>query len=69
MTDEYYREGGPVFVYDVGESNAETAAQTYLIKSTSFFVELLREFGGLGICWEHRLVNFGFLAIFTDPSQ
>lgn len=57
MTDEWYREGGPVFVYDVGESDAEKAAQAYLTNSSSFFGELLQDFGGLGICWEHRLVN------------
>jgi hypothetical protein len=41
-------------VYDVGESAAENAANEYLGNSSSFFVEMLSEFGGIGIVWEHR---------------
>lgn len=52
--DQYYRQGGPVFVYDVGEANAAAPAKLYLGNSTLFFCELLQEFGGLGIVWEHR---------------
>lgn len=44
-------------VYDVGESNAEPAAHTYLTNSTSVLVHLLQEFGAIGICWEHRSVE------------
>lgn len=68
MNDEYYREGGPVFLYDAGESNADWAAKT-LANSTSFIAELLREFGGLGITWEHRLVNSTHLRHDTDAES
>ncbi|KAJ5101402.1 hypothetical protein NUU61_003624 [Penicillium alfredii] len=54
VSDEHYRLGGPVFVYDVGESNAESAAEHHLANDTSFFYHMLEEFGGMGIAWEHR---------------
>lgn len=54
VSDKYYRKGGPVFVYDVGESNGEAQAKAYLGNSTYFFAEVLKEFGGIGIVWEHR---------------
>lgn len=57
VSDEYYRDGGPVFLYDVGESNAEKAAQMYLTNSSLFLGELMQEFGGVGITWEHRFVQ------------
>ncbi|KAJ5110579.1 hypothetical protein N7532_001114 [Penicillium argentinense] len=54
LSDKYYRDEGPVFVYDVGESAAENAAKEHLGNSSSFFAEMLSEFGGIGIVWEHR---------------
>ncbi|KAJ5580365.1 hypothetical protein N7450_006666 [Penicillium hetheringtonii] len=54
VSSEYYQEGGPVFVYDVGEASAEISAKTHLTNDTSFFAELLSTFGGMGIVWEHR---------------
>jgi hypothetical protein len=44
-------------LFDVGESTAEPAAQTYLTNSTTFFYQLVKEFGGIGIVWEHRFVS------------
>lgn len=61
MSDKFYQEGGPVFVYDVGESTADNAAQIHLTNETSFLVQMLEEFGGMGIVWEHRLVNVNIL--------
>lgn len=43
-------------MWDIGESDAESSALSQLGNSTSFFVALLEEFGGLGIAWEHRYV-------------
>lgn len=57
MSDQFYQEGGPVFVYDVGESAAENAAQLHLTNETSFLVQMLEEFGGMGVVWEHRLAK------------
>ncbi|KAJ5618679.1 hypothetical protein N7528_006790 [Penicillium herquei] len=54
VQDEYYEKGAPVFVYDVGESNAESTAQLQLGNSTSFFSSILQEHNGMGIVWEHR---------------
>lgn len=49
-----YKPGGPVFVYDVGEANAEPNALFRLQNETSFFKQLVDQFGGVGIVWEHR---------------
>lgn len=49
-----YRPGGPVFVYDAGEQDAEPGAKNRLIGETSFFKELVDRYNGLGIVWEHR---------------
>ncbi|KAF7713427.1 Peptidase S28 [Penicillium ucsense] len=54
VSDEYYREGGPVVLYDVGEINAETTALKNLGNSSSVIAEMLEEFGAIGIVWEHR---------------
>ncbi|KAJ5537733.1 Serine peptidase family S28 [Penicillium frequentans] len=54
VQEEYYQQGGPVFIYDVGESTAESAAKVQLGNSTSMFVEMLAENGAMGIVWEHR---------------
>jgi hypothetical protein len=49
-----YKTGGPVFVYDVGEANAGGSALNRLQNETSFFKQMVDEFGGIGIVWEHR---------------
>lgn len=54
VQEEYYRQGGPVFIYDVGESTAESSAKIQLGNSTSMFVEMLEKHGAMGIVWEHR---------------
>lgn len=51
---EYYKPGGPVFVYDVGESAAYDTAQALLSGRSKFLVSFLQEFGAVGIVWEHR---------------
>ena len=56
VNDEYYQQGGPVIVYDVGEATAEASAKRHLGNSTSFLVEMLDQFGAIGIVWEHRYV-------------
>lgn len=59
VTTKYYRSGGPVFLYDVGESSAYSSAQ-HMLGESSFFREYLEEFGALGIVWEHRFVPPSF---------
>ncbi|EEP79957.1 predicted protein [Uncinocarpus reesii 1704] len=54
INDSHYKSGGPVFVFDGGEANAQRYADYYLVNETSFFVHLLEEFKGMGIVWEHR---------------
>lgn len=53
VTTKYYKPGGPVFVYDPGESAADDVAPT-MFANSSFFAEFLQEFNGIGIVWEHR---------------
>lgn len=41
-------------MFDVGESEAESSALGVLGNSTTFFMEMLQKFNGMGIVWEHR---------------
>jgi hypothetical protein len=54
VSESGYKAGGPVFIYDVGEANAEPNALFRLQNQTSFFKQLVDQFGGIGIVWEHR---------------
>jgi Serine carboxypeptidase S28 len=53
VTEENYKPGGPVFVYDAGEGNALGAANS-MLSSGSFFSQIVKKFHGIGIAWEHR---------------
>lgn len=61
VAESGYRPGGPVFVYDVGEANAAGNALFRLQNETSFFKQLVDEFGGVGVVWEHRFCEFNFI--------
>ncbi|PWW77979.1 peptidase S28 [Tuber magnatum] len=54
VLEEFYQPGNPVFIYDAGEGNAEPSVQFRLADSTSFFRQMVQEFNGIGIVWEHR---------------
>ncbi|KAF2205504.1 peptidase S28 [Delitschia confertaspora ATCC 74209] len=49
-----YKPGGPVFLYDAGEANAEPNAVFRLANETSFFKQIVDKYHGIGIVWEHR---------------
>ncbi|KAH7066322.1 serine carboxypeptidase S28-domain-containing protein [Paraphoma chrysanthemicola] len=49
-----YKPGSPVFIYDVGEANAEPNALFRISNETSFFKQLVDKYNGIGIVWEHR---------------
>jgi hypothetical protein len=49
-----YKPGGPVFIYDVGEANAAPNALFRLQDPTSFFKQIVDQYHGIGIVWEHR---------------
>jgi hypothetical protein len=49
-----YKPGSPVFIYDVGEANGNRSSQFSLRNETSFFKQMVDEFNGIGIVWEHR---------------
>jgi hypothetical protein len=53
-----YRPGGPVFLYDVGEGDAEPYWRGKLESETSWFRQMVDEYGGVGIVWEHRYCKF-----------
>ena len=46
-----YKPGGPVFLYDTGEADAEPGALTRLLNETSFFKQLVDDYNGIGIVW------------------
>lgn len=55
VNDDYFEPGGPVILYDVGESNGEGFV-SHLTSDLTFLSRLLDEFKAIGIIWEHRLV-------------
>jgi hypothetical protein len=58
VAESGYKPGGPVFIYDVGEANAESSAVFRLQNETSFFKQIVDMYGGVGIVWEHRFCKF-----------
>lgn len=54
VNDDYFEPGGPVILYDVGESNAEFSV-SQLTSDLTFLSKMLDEFKAIGIIWEHRL--------------
>ena len=58
VSESGYKTGGPVFIYDVGEADASGSWQFRLQNETSFFKQIVDQFGGIGIVWEHRFCKF-----------
>ncbi|KAF8424482.1 serine carboxypeptidase S28-domain-containing protein [Tirmania nivea] len=54
VVDQYYKPGGPVFTFDTGETSDGFLYRGYLTNNASFFNQYLREFGAMGVLWEHR---------------
>ena len=53
----YYKEGGPVFFYDAGESGVSNATVLVLLAEyvgSSAPMALARKYNGLAVMWEHR---------------
>jgi hypothetical protein len=61
VAESGYKAGGPVFIYDVGEADASGSWQFRLQNETSFFKQIVDQFGGVGIVWEHRFCKFTLL--------
>ncbi|KAL7274978.1 hypothetical protein RUND412_002091 [Rhizina undulata] len=51
VDDTYYQPGGPIFLYDVGEDNAEPTLNGIAYSGPMDYV---KTFNGLLIIWEHR---------------
>ena len=53
-----YKPGGPVFVYDITEVTNDTLPDVTLgprlLNDNAVFKQLIHEFNGIGILWEHR---------------
>ena len=58
VAESAYQPGGPVFLYDVGEANAQPNALFRLQNETSFFKQIVDQYHGIGIVWEHRYCKF-----------
>lgn len=58
VAESGYKAGGPVFIYDVGEADASGSWQFRLQNETSFFKQIVDQFGGIGIVWEHRYCKY-----------
>jgi hypothetical protein len=51
-SEQYYKPGGPVFIFDAGEGNAE--GNVDFNDPSTMQVQMLKKFNGVGINWEHR---------------
>lgn len=51
-SEQYYKPGGPVFIFDAGEGNAD--GNVDFNNPSSMQVQMLKKFNGIGINWEHR---------------
>ncbi|EIM80278.1 peptidase S28 [Stereum hirsutum FP-91666 SS1] len=56
VNDTYYESGGPVFLFDSGEQDAEPLLPYYLQEyhGLSATMRLAKRYNGLAILWEHR---------------
>ncbi|KAH8760221.1 hypothetical protein F5882DRAFT_384329 [Hyaloscypha sp. PMI_1271] len=60
VKDQFYKAGGPVFIYYTGESNGEdsfwsiSSRKDVKDNKLTFFEMLLKNFNGIGILIEHR---------------
>ncbi|KAF8511849.1 peptidase S28 [Hysterangium stoloniferum] len=56
INQTYYEAGGPVFIFDSGEQNAEPLLPYYLQEyhGLSAVMRLAKRYKGLAILWEHR---------------
>ncbi|KAI0352085.1 peptidase S28 [Trametes cingulata] len=56
VNDTYYKPGGPVFLFDSGEQNAEPLLPYYLQEyhGLSATMRLAKRYNGVAILWEHR---------------
>ncbi|KAK7689248.1 hypothetical protein QCA50_007939 [Cerrena zonata] len=56
VNDTWYKSGGPVFLFDSGEQNAEPLLPYYLQEyhGLSATMRLAKRFNGIAILWEHR---------------
>ncbi|EIW58430.1 uncharacterized protein TRAVEDRAFT_47584 [Trametes versicolor FP-101664 SS1] len=56
VNDTYYKPGGPVFLFDSGEQNAEPLLPYYLQEyhGLSATMRLAKRYSGVAILWEHR---------------
>lgn len=56
-----------MFLFDCGEGDCEGYTQRYLLNDTSFFKDMVKEFGGIGLTWEHRYLTP--LPIIFNPGK
>lgn len=68
VNEEHYTPGGPVFVIASGESSGEGIADHLLFNSSGSFGNLLKEFHGMGLVWEHRYVKPIVPNVFVSDS-
>ncbi|KAK7031399.1 peptidase S28 [Favolaschia claudopus] len=56
VNDTYYEPGGPVFIFDSGEQNAEPLLPYYLqeFHGLSAIMRLAKRYHGIAFLWEHR---------------
>jgi Serine carboxypeptidase S28 len=54
VNEAFYKPGGPVVLFDAGEGNAAGDLGYLVDPDDSVLVQMVRQFNGIGILWEHR---------------
>ncbi|KAF2186759.1 hypothetical protein K469DRAFT_738516 [Zopfia rhizophila CBS 207.26] len=68
VAEAAYKPGGPVFLYDVGEADAEPGALNRLQNETSFFKQLVDKYNGIGIPVDLHTPPEAFRWLTTEQS-
>lgn len=73
MADDVYQPGSPIFLFDGGEADASAIVFDTLQNESSPLRQVMRQFKGMGIVWEHRYYGGSLpgdnLTVNTDQAE
>jgi len=73
VADDVYQPGSPIFLFDGGEADASSLVFDTLQNDSSPLRQMMRQFNGMGIVWEHRYYGGSLpghnLTVNTDQAE
>ena len=58
-----------MFIYDVGELDGSSKYQNFLTNDSVYFRQLMRNYSGIGIVWEHRYCEFANWSVYIVSKK